>query len=203
MHFPSRVIPGLLPVYEDLGEVFFELADQHGLNVFFGTYDSGFHWMRGAWWDEVDLNKAFIDEAVERYGHHASFKGWYLCHETSRNGSNIIELFNHIGRHCRAAKDLPVLISPFPQGAKQFSGGDVMSLQESLNHWNRIFPRPKERLRPAHSRTVRFTTRSSPTSTREFLNLASDTGSRFGRTSRRLTGICRSSFRRRTGATYG
>ena len=137
--FPSRVIPGLLPVYEDLGDVFFTLADQHGLNVFFGTYDSGFHWMRGAWWDEVDLNKAFIDEAVERYGHHASFKGRYLCHETSRNGSNIIELFNHIGRHCREAKDLPVLISPFPQGAKQFSGGDVMSLQESLNHWNRIF----------------------------------------------------------------
>jgi hypothetical protein len=137
--FPARSIPNLLPVYEDLGEMFYSLADEYGLNVFFGTYDSGFHWMRGAWWNEVEVNKAFIAEAVGRYGHHRSFKGWYLCHETSRNASNIIELFNHIGRFCKEAKDVPVLISPFPQGAKQFSGGNVMSLDESFEHWERIF----------------------------------------------------------------
>lgn len=137
--FPSRTIPGLLPVYEDLGELFFSLADEYGLHLYFGTYDSGFHWMRGAWWNEVEVNKAFIDEAVERYGHHPSFRGWYLCHETSRNDANIIELFNHIGRHCKSAKDLPVLISPFPQGAKQFSGANIMSLDESFEHWERIF----------------------------------------------------------------
>jgi hypothetical protein len=137
--FPARSLPNLLPVYEDLGELFYSLADEYGLSLYFGTYDSGFHWMRGAWWDEVDVNRRFIDEAVERYGHHPSFRGWYLCHETSRNDANIIELFNHIGRHCKAAKDVPVLISPFPQGAKQFSGGNVMSLDESFRHWERIF----------------------------------------------------------------
>jgi hypothetical protein len=137
--FPAKSIPNLLPVYEDLGELFFSLADECGLKVFFGTYDSGFHWMRGAWWAEAEVNKGFIDEAVERYGHHPSFAGWYLCHETSRNASNIVELFNHIGRHCKEAKDVPVLISPFPQGAKQFSGGAVMPLTESIDHWRRIF----------------------------------------------------------------
>jgi len=76
---------------------------------------------------------------VTRYGHHPSFAGWYLCHETSRNDANIIELFNHIGRHCKATLDRPVLISPFPQGAKQFFGGNVMSLDESFDHWKRIF----------------------------------------------------------------
>jgi hypothetical protein len=141
--FPARSIPNLLPIYEDLGELFYSLADEYGLNVYLGTYDSGFHWMRGAWWDEVEVNKAFIDEAVERYGHHPSFKGWYLCHETSRNDANIIELFNHIGGHCKAAKDAPVLISPFPQGAKQFSGGNIMSLDESFRHWERIFAETK------------------------------------------------------------
>lgn len=137
--FAAKSIPDLLPVYDDLGELFFSLADEYGLKVFFGTYDSGFHWMRGAWWNEVDLNRAFIDEAVERYGHHPSFAGWYLCHETSRNDVNIIELFNGTGKHAKAAKDVPVLISPFPQGAKQFSGANVMSLDESFDHWQRIF----------------------------------------------------------------
>ncbi|MEZ0327252.1 MAG: DUF4434 domain-containing protein [Fimbriimonas sp.] len=137
--FQADCLPDLLPVYEDLGEVFFTLADEFNLKVFFGTYDSGFHWMRGAWWKEVELNKGFVDEAARRYGHHKSFAGWYLCHETSRNDVNIIELFNAIGRHCKAAKDVPVLISPFPQGAKQFSGTAVMSLDESFDHWKRIF----------------------------------------------------------------
>ncbi len=137
--FPSATIPDLLPVYDDLGELFFSLADEIGLSVFFGTYDSGFFWHRRSWWKEVDLNKEFIDEAVVRYGHHPSFQGWYLCHETSRNDAHIIELFNHIGSHCKAAMPLPVLISPFPQGAKQFSGGAVMSIDESFDHWERIF----------------------------------------------------------------
>ena len=137
--FQAKSIPDLMPIYDDLGELFFSLADEFGINVFFGTYDSGFFWHRRSWWKEVDINKAFIDEVVERYGHHASFKGWYLCHETSRNDAHIIELFNHIGKHCKSAKDVPVLISPFPQGAKQFSGGAVMSLEESLDHWERIF----------------------------------------------------------------
>ena len=137
--FPSKVIPNLMPVYDDLGELFCSLGTEFGVDIYFGTYDSGFHWMRGAWWDEVDVNRAFIDELAARYGHHGSFKGWYLTHETSRNSSNIIELFNHIGRHCKSVKDLPVLISPFPQGAKQFSGSNVMSLDESFVHWERIF----------------------------------------------------------------
>ena len=141
--YPSKVLGELLPVYDDLGETFFSLADELGLGVWFGTYDSGFHWMRGAWWEEVRINRAFVREAAERYGHHPSFKGWYLCHETSRNDANIIELFNEIGGACREAKDVPVLISPFPQGAKQFSGANVMSLDESFDHWARIFAATK------------------------------------------------------------
>ena len=49
--FPAKCLPDLLPVYDDLGELFFSLADEFNLKVFFGTYDSGFHWMRGAWWN--------------------------------------------------------------------------------------------------------------------------------------------------------
>ncbi|MBL8049072.1 MAG: DUF4434 domain-containing protein [Chthonomonas sp.] len=136
--FPAKCLPDLLPIYEDLGEMFYSLADEYGLKVFLGTYDSGYHWVRRTWWKEVEINQAFIDEAVARYGHHPSFAGWYLTHETGKNDAHIIDLFNHIGRHCRAAKDVPVLISPYPQGAKQL-GENAFTLEESFEHWNRIF----------------------------------------------------------------
>lgn len=136
--FPSRVLPNLLPVYEDLGEILFDLADQYGLDLFFGTYDSGEYWHRGEWQKEVDLNKTFLDEAFARYGHHSCFKGWYLTHETGKNERNIIDLFNGIGGHCKALRDLPVLISPYPEGAKQ-PGSAMLPLDDSLRQWDQIF----------------------------------------------------------------
>lgn len=136
--FQAKSLPDLLPVYDDLGELFFSLADEYGHKVFFGTYDSGHHWMRGAWWQEAEVNRAFVAEAAERYGHHASFHGWYLCHETGRNDMSIVELFNHIGGACREAKPGLVLISPYPQGAKQ-PGPYTLTLEESFDHWERIF----------------------------------------------------------------
>ncbi len=136
--FPARSIPDLLPIYDDLGEIFFSLADEFGLAVYFGTYDSGFHWWRRSWWKEVELNEAFLEEAWKRYGHHASFKGWYLSHETGKNDAHIIELFNKIGGICKALAPLPVLISPYPQGAKQM-GENALTLDESFDHWDRIF----------------------------------------------------------------
>ena len=140
--FPAKSIPDLLPIYEDVGETFYSLADEFGLKVFFGTYDSGFHWMRRTWWKEVEVNQAFLREAVDRYGHHPSFAGWYLSHETGRNDAHIIELFNGIGRACKDLKDVPVLISPYPQGAKQL-GENALTLGESFDHWDRIFEATK------------------------------------------------------------
>lgn len=136
--FPAKSLPDLLPVYDDLGELFLSLADEMNLKVFFGTYDSGYHWWRRSWWKEVEINKAFLDEATERYGHHKSFAGWYLTHETGKNDAHIIELFNHIGGHCKSLKDVPVLISPYPQGAKQ-PGADALTLEESFEHWEHVF----------------------------------------------------------------
>jgi hypothetical protein len=137
--YPSRAIPDLLPVYEDLGSWFFELAERHGLGVWLGLYDSGVHWHRGSWWREVELNRAFIEEAAARYGTSPAFAGWYVCHETSRWDVHIDRLFRELGTACRIALDRPVLISPFPQGAKQFAANDVFTLEESLEHWDRIF----------------------------------------------------------------
>jgi hypothetical protein len=141
--FPAKTIPDLLPIADDLGEVFYSLADEFDIKVFFGTYDSGFHWMRRTWWKEVEVNKAFLKEAVERYGHHKSFAGWYLSHETGKNDAHIIDLFNEIGGTCKELKDVPVLISPYPQGAKQM-GENALTLEESFDHWDRIFAATKD-----------------------------------------------------------
>lgn len=141
--FPSKTIPDLLPVYEDIGEIFFSLADKHGLKVFFGTYDSGFHWWRRTYWKEIELNQRFLDEAYSRYGHHPSFAGWYQTHETGKNDAHIIELHKQIGGHCKQLANLPVLISPYPQGAKQL-GENAFTLEESIEHWDRIFAETAE-----------------------------------------------------------
>lgn len=137
--FPSKVLPSLLPVYDDLGAMFLDLAEEFGIDLYFGTYDSGHHWHRRSWWKEVEINKAFIDEVVQRYGNKPAFKGWYMCHETGINDSQIIHIFNHLGTHCKQAKDVPVLISPYPQGSKQFVDGTAFTLAESMDHWDRIF----------------------------------------------------------------
>jgi len=137
--FPAKSIDGLLPVHDDLGRIFLDLAHESGIDLYWGTYDSGTYWMRRTWWKEVDVNRAFLDEVGERYGDHPAFKGWYLSHETGSNDAHIIELFNEIGRHCRSVKDVPVLISPFPMGTKQFSLAQAFTLSETFDHWNRIF----------------------------------------------------------------
>ena len=48
--FPAKSVPDLLPVYEDLGELFFSLADEFNLKIFFGTFDSGKYWWMRSWW---------------------------------------------------------------------------------------------------------------------------------------------------------
>jgi hypothetical protein len=137
--FPAQSVPDLLPLEIDLAGMFLDLAEKHGLSLYFGTFDSGQYWVRRSWWREVELNKAFIDEVVQKYGDKKAFKGWYLCHETGSNDAHIIELFNHIGRHCKQTKDVPVLISPFPMGSKQFATGAAFTLAETFEHWERIF----------------------------------------------------------------
>lgn len=142
--FPATSVPGLLPVRNDLARMFLDLAEEFALNFYWGTFDSGVHWLRGAWWDEVDLNKRFLDEVGEKYASSPAFKGWYLCHETSKSEHHIEKLFTQIGGHCRAIKDVPVLISPFPQGRKQFGPGQTLALEESMDHWRRIFDESAE-----------------------------------------------------------
>lgn len=174
--FPAKSVPGLLPVYEDLAARFLDLAGEYGLKLFFGTFDSGSYWERRSYWKEIELNKKFLDEVGNRYGSHEALAGWYMCHETSRHDAHIVELFNQIGGHAKSIRDLPILISPYPAGTKQLNVHNAMTLEESIEHWDRIYDETKETIDICAFQDGQIQYRELP----QFLNSVRDLGAKHG-----------------------
>ncbi|MBN2046520.1 MAG: DUF4434 domain-containing protein [Anaerolineaceae bacterium] len=121
--YPSEVLiekQGCHRPPHDLVDLFLTLAEQHGMNFYFGTYDSGHYWQIGEFEKEIDLNRRAIEEVWAKYGHRSAFKGWYLTQEVSRRVKGIIEVYANMGRFCKEISDnkLPVLISPWMDGVK-------------------------------------------------------------------------------------
>lgn len=131
----------------DLVDLFLRLADSYGMNFYFGLYDSGKYWDTGDLSMEIEANKFIIEEAWQRYGHHPSFRGWYLSMEISRRTIGSTEAFATLGRMCKdISGGLPTFISPWIDGKKavmaarpELSKKDVVSVQEHEREWNEIF----------------------------------------------------------------
>jgi Domain of unknown function (DUF4434)/Domain of unknown function (DUF5109) len=131
----------------DLVELFLSLADKHGMDFYFGLYDSGRYWDTGDMQHEIDHNRFVIDEVWTQYGHHKSFKGWYLSMEISRKTKGAIEAFSSLGKQCKdVSNGLPTFISPWIDGKKavmassaQLSKEDAVSLQQHETEWTEIF----------------------------------------------------------------
>jgi hypothetical protein len=131
----------------DLIELYLTLAEQYGMNLYFGLYDSGEYWDTGNLQSEIDINYFVIDEVWKKYGHHKAFKGWYLSTEISRKTKGAINAFNSLGEMCKEISDqLPVFISPWIDGKKAVlaaSSGltkeDVISVKEHEDEWDEIF----------------------------------------------------------------
>ncbi len=126
----------------DLPELFLTLADKHGLDFYFGMYDSGRYWLSGDFMKEIDLNIALIDEVWKRYGHHSSFRGWYLSQEISRRTKQMSKVYAEVGKHAKEVSgNLTTLISPYIHGVKtdQVMAGDkALSTSEHEAEWNEI-----------------------------------------------------------------
>jgi len=149
MTFPSKVLrekEGCFIPDVDLVDLFLSLAEKHGMNFYFGTYDAMKYWLNGKPEKELDLSISVVDEVWERYGNRSAFKGWYLSNEFSRNTGNIVDIYAKLGKHCKAiSNNLPVLISPFIQGCKavssvstDFKTGNVFSVEQHEKEWNDI-----------------------------------------------------------------
>jgi hypothetical protein len=131
----------------DLVALFLSLADKYGLNFYFGLYDSGVYWDTGNLTHEIEDNKFVIEEVWKQYGHHPSFKGWYLSMEISRRTIGATEAFRTLGLQCKAASGgLPTFISPWIDGKKavmaasaQLTKKDAISVEEHEREWGEIF----------------------------------------------------------------
>ena len=131
----------------DLLEMFLSLADKYGLNFYFGLYDSGHYWDTGNMQSEIDHNRFVIEEVWKNYGHHPSFKGWYLSMEVSRKTKSAIQVFSSLGKQCKEVSNgLPSFISPWIDGKKavmaagsQLSKQDAISIADHEKEWSEIF----------------------------------------------------------------
>lgn len=141
--FDSAVLAervGTLPAYGDLVDLYLSLAEQHGMTFVFGTYDAGIYWDGGDYAQEAAINKPFCEEVVRRYGHRRAFGGWYISHEISTYNPAMMSVYEDLSAHLRRLKDLPVLMSPFIKGVKQF-GDDALTLDQHAAEWEETFRR--------------------------------------------------------------
>ena len=126
----------------DLTEMFLTLADKHHMNFMFGMYDSGRYWIEGKFQKEIDLNLRLIDEVWAKYGHHPSFKGWYLSQEISRRTKNMSKIYAEVGKHAKQVSgNLTTLVSPYIHGVKTdqvMSGDNAISVEEHEKEWDEI-----------------------------------------------------------------
>jgi hypothetical protein len=133
----------MMPVREDLGQMFLDLAAANGMRLFWGLYDPGDWADRGA--EALAVNVAFCGEVFDRFGRHPGFGGWYLSFELSRDDPRQIDLVLGAGRHVKVVSpDLPVLISPYMAGVKAPSGEAAISRDQYESEWSAIFQRVAE-----------------------------------------------------------
>lgn len=141
--FNSQVLQekiGILPVYTDLVELFLTLAQRYGMTFYFGTYDSGNYWLKGDYQTESDINKAFCEEFLIRYGHHQAFGGWYISHEINTYNEGMMRVYEDLSQHLKQLQSVPILISPYIKGIKQF-GQTAISLEQHIQEWDSVFAR--------------------------------------------------------------
>ncbi len=131
----------------DLVEQFLNLSDKYEMNFYFGLYDSGVYWDTGNMQPEIDVNRFVIDEVWRQYGHHKSFKGWYLSMEISRKTKGAAEAFRTLGLQCKQVSNgLHTFISPWIDGKKAVLAAagslrkeDSVSVKEHEKEWSEIF----------------------------------------------------------------
>ncbi|QDZ38756.1 DUF4434 domain-containing protein [Euhalothece natronophila Z-M001] len=132
----------LLPVYTDLVQLFLTLAEKYGMTFYFGTYDSGNYWLNGDYQTETEINQAFCEEFIRRYGDYQAFGGWYISHEINTYDEGMMQVYEELSRHLKKLRDVPILISPYIKGIKQF-GETAISFNEHITAWDSIFARLK------------------------------------------------------------
>jgi hypothetical protein len=141
MTFQSEVLSQALPmrpVHIDLVDLFLAQAERTGMAFYFGIYDSGHFWHEGQPEREVELNLRFTEEVMRKYGQRKAFAGWYMTHEIHEHQAGVTRLIERLARHVRSLKDVPVLMSPYMAGRKQFIDNPITP-EEHERQWDQVF----------------------------------------------------------------
>ncbi len=139
--FPSKYLMETEQCYcpqLDLVELFLTLADKYDMAFYFGLYDSGKYWHRKECEKELEISKFVAEEVWKNYGHHKSFKGWYLNCEISRNSIGMTGLYRDLGNFVKdLSGNLPTMISPYICGVKVMPESPV-TIIEHEHDWDII-----------------------------------------------------------------
>ncbi|MBQ8725875.1 MAG: DUF4434 domain-containing protein [Clostridia bacterium] len=136
--FPSKHFPHIKDETDDFAGFILEEAQKRGINIFFGLYISTLTWNDGDAQTEIERNRLFIDEVLERYSHFTSFKGWYIPHEVGNDVFNISDVFNGLGKLCKEkSPEKPILISPFFYTTVMVNEG-ALSPEQTFEEWDKI-----------------------------------------------------------------
>lgn len=139
--FDSEVLRreiGMRPAYLDLVDLFLTQAERTGMTFFFGIYDSGRYWHAGQPEKEVEINLRFTEEVAKKYAHRPAFGGWYMTHEIHEHSEGNTRLIERLARHVKGLKDVPVLMSPYMRGRKQFADHPITP-EEHEQSWDQAF----------------------------------------------------------------
>lgn len=139
--FDSKVLnqrSSMVPAYTDLVQLFLDQAQRCSMQFYFGLYDSGRFWHENHYEKEADLNLEFCHEVIDKYGNHPAFAGWYISHEIHGYNPPLLDTYLTLAEGLKKMKSLPILISPYIKGVKQF-GGHANSLEDHREQWERVF----------------------------------------------------------------
>ena len=141
MTFPSETLAReqpMRPVYLDLVDLFLAEAERCGMTFYFGIYDSGRFWHQGQPQKEVEINLRFTEEFMQKYGQRKAFGGWYLTHEIHEHDEGVTRLIERLAKYVKGLKNVPVLMSPYVRGSKQF-GDAPITPAEHEEQWEQVF----------------------------------------------------------------
>lgn len=130
----------------DLLGFILKAAEKRGMNVFVGLYTTNLNWQNGNAAAEIDKNRFFIKEVMERYGDSSAFVGWYIPHEVDVDRLNITQVMSGLSAICKeAAPEKSVLISPFFRTAET-DPRNPMTPEQVYDEWDSIFSRCAENI---------------------------------------------------------
>jgi hypothetical protein len=132
----KKHIPTMMPVYEDLCEMFLRLSEENGISLYFGTYDDYHKLKNNGHQKIIEVNKEFVEEAWQKYSSFKAFKGWYITQELAVKDDASMRCIKEIADHCKLItnKKLPTLISPYIAGIKQFE--NPITLEQHEKDWD-------------------------------------------------------------------